>query len=125
MIVAGLIGSLVCGRERWVFFAFAMLAFLPILYFLRDVLKRVRNSQYFLASFKRAVTITIITWSLYPLVWILADGATNVLCARGESIFYTVLDVIAKTVFGFILVQHNANVHYENEPAKKDVSSFL
>jgi bacteriorhodopsin len=51
------------------------------------------------------MNITVLSWFFYPIVWILAEG-TGVLCANAEAICYTVLDIISKTVFGFLIVNH-------------------
>jgi len=107
MIVAGLIASLVSGNNKWVFFAFSCLAFLPILYFLVGLRHRLlSNHPFFHARFTQIVTVTIITWIQYPIVWILTHG-TNTISASGETIWYTVLDVIAKSFLAYLLVTRN------------------
>jgi len=108
MIVAGLIGSLVCSRTKWVFFAFSVLSFIPILKTLcqlsfKDPNVVLSDHQNVIARlYKRISYLTVLAWSLYPLVWILSTG-TNILSATGETIFYTALDVVAKSVFGYII----------------------
>jgi len=52
--------------------------------------------------------LTVLAWCLYPVVWILAEG-TGTISSNGEAIFYTVLDVIAKTGFGFIITTAKRN----------------
>jgi len=107
MVVAGLIASLVVGNKKWVFFAFSVLSFLPILYFLCQLREKLISKHFFFRSrFTKAVSITIITWLLYPVAWILSDG-TNTLSAGSEAIWYTVLDVIAKSVLAYLLVSNN------------------
>jgi len=149
MIVSGLIGELIEGGERWAFFGFSMLAFIPIFYFLCMLENQdgvccgarpdATDAQ---RLFQRALSITIITWVMYPVVWILATTggvsatggveygaesygaeqsqsyrmlqqgingftAVGVLSATGEAWFYTILDVIAKSVFGAVIVCHD------------------
>jgi len=109
MIVAGLIGSLVCGgNDKWVFFGFSMLCFLPVMYFIWQLRDKLNDSTNFKGQYDQAITITIVTWMLYPVVWILAEG-TGVICAQAEAICYTVLDILAKSLFGFVLVQGRSN----------------
>merc|ERR1711966_263312 len=55
----------------------------------------------------QVVALTAFTWVFYPIIWILAEG-TGTICAQAEAICYTVLDIIAKSVFGFILCQPRA-----------------
>merc|ERR1712166_70078 len=71
MIIAGLIGALVSGSDKWAFFGFSMLCFLPV-------------------------------------VWVLAEG-TNSICASAEAYSYTVLDIIAKSVFGYVIASNAYN----------------
>jgi bacteriorhodopsin len=127
MIAAGLIGSTTCTSDKWIFFAFSMLNFIPILYYICAEMKRELDTQiydengnvvqkialdsvlgatiphiWFWLSFKRAANLLVLVWSIYPIVWILAEG-TGVISSNGEAIFYTVLDVIAKSAFGYLI----------------------
>merc|ERR1719157_142854 len=103
MIIAGLIGALVSGSDKWAFFGFSMLCFLPILSLLcnfRDQANCLNANVYAQAS-----GITIVTWFFYPVVWVLAEG-TNSICASAEAYSYTVLDIIAKSVFGYVIASN-------------------
>merc|ERR1712070_265867 len=107
MIVAGLIGALICGNnDKWAFFGFSMLCFLPIIYFICQFSDRL-NDDAFKGVYGQVVALTAFTWIFYPIIWILAEG-TGTICAQAEAVCYTVLDIIAKSVFGFILCQPRA-----------------
>merc|ERR1719454_1079416 len=100
MIVSGLIGSLVedsgAGlggtNEKWGFFGFSMLCFIPVIYFLcanngdgkQTLLGTLCNGLGVFCSsntsnepraktYQRAVNLTVITWMVYPIIWILAE----------------------------------------------------
>jgi bacteriorhodopsin len=117
MIISGLIGALVCSGEKWAFFGFSILCFIPILtslcqwdraaQLLKDGGKVNENLGEFtdarLRRYRTAMNITVITWFFYPIVWIFAEG-TGKMTAYAEAICYTALDVIAKSVFGFVIV---------------------
>jgi len=109
MIVSGLIASLITSNLKWVFFAFSVLTFIPILkqiceFDLLKLKKDLNDSVVHTAGlYKRLMELTVVAWFIYPIVWILAEG-TGTLSAYGESIFYMVLDVIAKSVFGVIVL---------------------
>jgi len=123
MIISGLIGSLICGSSKWVFFGFSMLAFIPILAQLCSWDRTLQEMTTALAelnltnptlgttassrvsNYRSAMNITVITWFFYPVVWVLAEG-TGTISANAEAICYTVLDVIAKSVFGFVIVRN-------------------
>jgi len=121
MIISGLIGALVCSGEKWVFFGFSILCFIPILTSLcrwdrtaqlmstGDLNGQLENLGEFkprrLRRYRTAMNITVITWFFYPIVWIFAEG-TDMMSAYAEAICYTALDVVAKSIFGFVLVQN-------------------
>jgi len=161
MIVAGLIGELIDGGERWAFFGFSMLAFIPIMWFLC----KLENDDGVCCGaaanltpegklFQRILMITIITWSIYPIVWILAttggtsasvgapvayaaaeggyralaEGgftAVGIISVDAECWIYTVLDVIAKSVFGGVIVCWNWNEWFCCETIVPGVNSML
>jgi bacteriorhodopsin len=133
MIAAGLIGSTTCTSDKWIFFAFSMLNFIPILHYIVAEMKKELDVQlydedgnvvqkiaegsklgatvpfvWFWLTFKRAAFLLVTVWSLYPVVWILAEG-TGVISSNGEAIFYTILDVIAKSAFGYLIAFASKN----------------
>merc|ERR1712166_977341 len=128
--------ELVEGGDKWAFFGFSMLTFIPVIYELCRLDKKEVDAQvydtagnvepdnfgtaparnggavqpyiWFYRSYRNMMNVTVVTWSLYPLVWILAEG-TNTLTANGEAIFYTVLDIISKAFFGYLIVSCRRN----------------
>jgi len=125
MIVSGLVGSLVedsgAGlggtNEKWGFFGMSMLAFIPILWYLCRMTGKTgqnlttafqcggcsNNGDRRERTYQRAMNLTVISWMVYPIIWIVSEGTEN-LSVNGENIAYTVLDIIAKSVFGWVLV---------------------
>merc|ERR1712070_1208977 len=106
MIIAGLIGALVCSSDKWIFFGFSMLAFLPVMALIcgyNNNDEKDLNSTAFYNHYNQIVSLTVFLWSFYPIVWILAEG-TNTICANAEAICYTVLDILAKSFFGFLCI---------------------
>jgi len=123
MVIGGLIGALVCGGEKWAFFGFSILCFIPLLWFLCALESSAKANH--LRLFRSIMNLTVLSWFFYPIVWILAEG-TGVLCANAEAICYTVLDIISKTVFGFLIVNHPWQVMAEGALAEAgDGSSML
>jgi bacteriorhodopsin len=147
MIVAGLIGELIEGSERWAFFGFSMLAFLPIMWFLCSLASDVNGGMGLCGSnasdtesqklYKRVAAITLISWIGYPIIWILANVHSSgsscgyatgfaqeygsralqavgvkkvgVITVQGEAYAYTVLDIIAKSLVGLMVVCHDSS----------------
>ena len=52
---------------------------------------------------------TIALWSIYPIAWGLSEGG-NVISPDSEAIFYGVLDILAKPVFGTLLIIGHRNI---------------
>jgi len=164
MIIAGLVGELIDGTEKWAFFGFSMLLFVPIMWFLCELANTtVANGESrtpVQELFRRIAAITIISWMGYPIIWVLAsvhgsssschvggyateavgygaqatqeagyrmlqNGAAGsatkmgIITVQGEAYAYTVLDIIAKTLMGWVIVcfQPTANPPMCN-PAK-------
>jgi bacteriorhodopsin len=128
MIAAGLIASTITGTEKWIYYGFAIIAFIPVIYYiclLRDQI--VDNMLYdpftglrsgadegiwlpyvwFFHKYKIMADLTVLAWFLYPIIWIFAEGMDK-LSVTGEAIAYAFLDVIAKGVFGWLIVTAEA-----------------
>merc|ERR1719285_832368 len=56
------------------------------------------------ALYNKVAWMTIVLWTLYPIVWIVAEGQRMV-SASMEACLYAIMDVSAKCVFGIIIVQ--------------------
>jgi len=135
MIISGLIGSTVGGGDKWVFFGFSILCYLPVIYYLCERKNRAIDNRifdefgnpdvdlgtagasnrsaflphvWFLVGYNNIMRLTVAAWTLYPVVWILAEG-TGTISANGEAVFYTVLDLISKAGFGIIIVTMRRN----------------
>ena len=52
---------------------------------------------------------TIGLWFLYPIAWGICEGA-NVIPSDSEAIFYGILDILAKPVFGALLLWGHRNI---------------
>jgi len=103
MIISGLIGSLICGGEKWAFFGFSILCFIPILGQLCSSTPEFSHMNR--NVFDQARNLIVVTWFFYPIVWILAEG-TATISANAEAILYTVLDIIAKSALGWHFVSN-------------------
>jgi len=107
MIISGLIASTVESSNKWFFFGFSMLCFIPIMHQLCRLRESVVNLNFDSANwfwnYANIANLTIAAWFFYPIIWICAEG-TDVLSSNGEAIAYTVLDVIAKAVMGWFII---------------------
>jgi len=107
MIIAGLIGAFFEGQEKWFFWGFGMLMFVPIVYYMLTTIKESEaykaQPQWKKDVYGKISMLTAVSWACYPVVWMFAEGS-NKLSADTEAVAYTILDILAKSVFGFIIV---------------------
>merc|ERR1719335_1910713 len=105
MIIAGLIGAFLEGQEKYYFWLFGMCMFMPILSALLGGLKAsaASKSEAVQGVFNKIAPLTAVSWAAYPVVWLAAEGSGKI-SADQEAMAYTILDIIAKSVFGFIIV---------------------
>ncbi|KAI1652767.1 bacteriorhodopsin [Daldinia decipiens] len=105
MIITGLIGALTRTRFKWGFWAFGMAALLFVAY---ELLINARRHASILGgdakkTFMLCGNFLIFIWFMYPIAWGLSEGG-NVIHPDGEAVFYGVLDILAKPIFGLLLL---------------------
>jgi len=105
MIITGLVGALVKSSYKWGYFAFGCAALCYIVYVL--VWEARRNASALGSDigkvFLMTGSLTSFLWILYPIAWGLCEGG-NVIAPDSEAVFYGILDLLAKPVFGAILI---------------------
>ncbi|MCJ1367414.1 ion channel activity [Acarospora aff. strigata] len=105
MIVTGLVGALVRSSYKWGFFVFGMVALLFVAWQVTWVGRKHANALG--TDVSRTYLIcgcwTIFLWFLYPIAWGLCEGG-NVIAPDSEAVFYGILDILAKPVFGALLL---------------------
>ncbi|KAI9881092.1 MAG: ion channel activity [Pleopsidium flavum] len=105
MVVTGLVGALVRSSYKWGYFAFGCVAFFGVAWNVTWVARK--HSRALGADIHRTYIIcgvwTIFLWFLYPVAWGLCEGG-NVISPDSEAAFYGTLDVLAKPVFGALLL---------------------
>jgi bacteriorhodopsin len=111
MIVTGLVGALVSSSYKWGYWMFGMFAFFYVVYSLVFVGRRHASmlGGQISKTYMTCGVLTIFLWFLYPIAWGLCEGG-NVLHPDSEGIFYGILDIFAKPVFGFLLLAGHRNI---------------
>lgn len=83
-------------------------AFLGVVYLLlvpyRDEAERKHPGKVGQQAFQKLLAVHITLWSLYPIVWILADTGVNLISDGVESMCYSILDITAKVGFGLLSI---------------------
>ncbi|EKX51115.1 hypothetical protein GUITHDRAFT_159333 [Guillardia theta CCMP2712] len=118
MIYSGYLAAIgLVPLAKWLWFFFGLVLFVMVVYiilreFRQTLLDKENPDKQQL--FDKAALLTIVTWSLYPLVWILGPGIGAV-GVSVEAILYCFLDVTSKAVFSFVVV--NVSPYESAEPA--------
>jgi bacteriorhodopsin len=111
MVVTGLIGALVKSSYKWGYFVFGCVAFLFVAWTV--VFEGRSHARALGADISKVYTLcgvwTIGLWFLYPISWGLSEGG-NVIASDSEAIFYGILDILAKPVFGALLIWGHRNI---------------
>jgi len=111
MIVTGLIGALVYSSYKWGYFTFGCVALFYIGYVL--IFEARLHANHIGKDVGRVFIIcggwTFLLWCLYPIAWGVCEGG-NVISPDSEAVFYGVLDIMAKPVFGALLIWGHRNI---------------
>lgn len=115
MIVTGLVGALVRSVYKWGYFVFGCAALFFVVWTL--VFDARKHASAVGPDVGRAFLIcgslTTFLWILYPIAWGLCEGG-NVISPDSEAVFYGILDLFAKPVFGALLLWG----HKDIDPAR-------
>lgn len=112
VMASGLGAALSDGLTSWLFFAVGSVVYLPLIYGLTIGLTdsvATRPSPV-VGLFRKLRNLTIIIWTFYPILWVLAPTGVGLISREVEILLITYADVIAKVVFGFIALRSQASL---------------
>lgn len=115
-MTAALGAAVTTGTARWGMFAVGTVLYAVLLYGLLATLGRAAEgrSAPVVTLFEKLRNLTVVTWSFYPLVWLVGPLGLGVVDPFAEVLLITYLDVVAKVGFGFIAV--NSRIAMANMP---------
>ena len=112
MIITGLAGALVNSSYKWGYYVFGCFALFFVAYVL--LLEARVHANLLGKDVGRTFLIcgswTTFLWFLYPIAWGVSEGG-NVIAPDSEAVFYGILDIMAKPVFGALLLWGHRNIH--------------
>ena len=109
MILTGLVsGSSTSAFVATVFFIISTAALVAVLYLLYTRLFTAARAQSSNVAgiFSTLAILTIVLWSLYPVVFLLGTEGFRAIGQGGEIFLYLILDLLAKVGFGFLLLSN-------------------
>ena len=93
-MLCGFLASIITTADRWWFFGLSTAAYIGMLYIL------FKSSDESSSNISSIMWFVISTWSLFPVVWILASTGLGILAVDIEAILYLALDLVTKIGFG-------------------------
>jgi len=103
MIGFGAVGAQTPSAQKWVFFICGMVCFGHIVKVLLKYTTVTAAGKEAQSLYCKVAYLTIVLWTLYPLVWIVSEGG-RLVSPSLEACLYMIMDVSAKCVFGFMIV---------------------
>ena len=104
IIAGGIAAAATTGTVSWVAFGLAGAAYVALVYGLLVSLPRSASAEgdRVRAVFGTLRNITVVLWTLYPVVWLLAPTGFGLLTPATEMLVFVYLDVVSKV--GFVVV---------------------
>jgi sensory rhodopsin len=93
----GFLASIIVTADRWWFFTLSTAAYMGMVY---TLFKHPANER---ANIESIMWFVLLTWSLFPVVWVLAPTGFGVLTILTEAVLYLALDFITKIAFGLYI----------------------
>ena len=90
----GFLASIIVSVDRWWFFGLSAAAYVGMIY---TMFKRYDGRSMSISSI---MWFVILTWSLFPVIWVLAPTGIGIFATDIEAILYLALDFITKITFG-------------------------
>ncbi|OYR38570.1 sensory rhodopsin-2 [Halorubrum sp. Ib24] len=104
IIAGGTAAVVTAGTLSWALFGVAAAAYAALVYGLLAALPRSASAEgdRVRAVFGTLRNITVVLWTLYPVVWVLAPTGLGLLTGSTEMLVFVYLDVVSKV--GFVVV---------------------
>lgn len=122
---SGLVGELLSGPIlTYGSFAVGSVAYIALIYMLTaDITEAVSDRPgAIVALFSKLRNLTLIIWTIYPVIWILSPAALGVLEPTMQALLYTYADLIAKVLFGVVAL--NSQTSLEQLPELDALSGY-
>jgi sensory rhodopsin len=108
VILGGVAADVLDGVAAAAAFGVATLAFCVLVYLLLvTVPRRVALHEECVVTFTKLRNLTVVLWSLYPVVWLLSGSGFGLLLPATENVVVVYLDVISKV--GFVVMAVNGD----------------
>jgi sensory rhodopsin len=127
VMVAGFAAATLPGTERFALFGLGSLAFVGLVYYLvgPTTAKAAERSAGVRSLYVRLRNLTIILWTIYPLIWILGPPGFGLLTTTVDVSLVAYLDLVTKVGFGLIALDASATMESELGESLADTDAGL
>lgn len=125
VMVAGFAAALLPGVERFALFGVGAVAFVALVYYFVGPATATASdrSDGALSLYVRLRNLTIILWSVYPLLWVLGSAGFGLLTLTVEVSLIAYLDLVTKVGFGLIALDASATMRSETGESLADAGT--
>ncbi|MXR52187.1 bacteriorhodopsin [Halovenus sp. WSH3] len=123
VIVAGFGASLLSGTARFGLFAVGGLAYVGLAYLLVGPLTEQASGRATESLFRGLRNLTVILWSVYPIIWILGPTGLGELTMLTNVLLVTYLDLITKVGFGLIALNAGAELRKQLQRSRSTAAA--
>lgn len=105
MIVTGFVATISANRNiGHIWYVVSCVAFIAIFYLLLNQYRKEAERKHprTKQAFHKLLTVHLVLWTGYPIVWLLGNTWLNLIGQGTETMFYTLLDLASKVGFGFL-----------------------
>ena len=104
MIVTGFLATISPKPISYIWYVVSCIAYLATAYLLLNQYRKQADRNYPSAknAFRRLLTVHLVIWTLYPIVWIFGTEGFKTFGSESETMFFTLLDLASKVGFGFL-----------------------
>jgi bacteriorhodopsin len=104
MIVTGFLATVSPKPISYIWYVVSCVAYLATAYLLLNQYRKQADRNYPSAkkAFRRLLTVHLVIWTLYPIVWIFCTEGFKTFGSESETMFFTLLDLASKVGFGFL-----------------------
>lgn len=104
MIATGFVAAISPKPTNYIWYIVSCGAYLGLAYLLLQPYRTEAEQQHPRSKkvFHNLLTVHLVLWSAYPVIWILAKTGFDVISRDYETMSYTLLDLAAKVGFGFL-----------------------
>lgn len=115
VMVFGFAAAMLSGVGRFALFGVGAAAFVALVYYLVGPATATAStgSDGRLSLYVRLRNLTIILWSVYPLLWVLGSAGFGLLTLTVEVALIAYLDLVTKVGFGLIALDASATMRSE------------